>query len=55
MRARLIAAVACGLLLAGSAQSAEITVLSSGALREIVSELQPQFEKSSGHKLAITW
>lgn len=55
MRTRLIAAAACGLLLAGSAQSAEITVLSTGALREIVTELLPQFEKSSGHKLAITW
>jgi molybdate transport system substrate-binding protein len=55
MRTRLIAAAACGVLLAGSAQSAEITVLSSGAVREIVIELLPQFEKSSGHKLAITW
>ncbi len=55
MKARLIAAVAWGLLLAGSAQSAEISVLSSGAVREIVTELLPQFEKSSGHKAAVTW
>ena len=55
MKYRLIAAAFCGFLISGAAQSAEITVLSSGALREIVTELLPQFEKSSGHKVAITW
>jgi molybdate transport system substrate-binding protein len=55
MKYRLIAAAACGLLMSGAAQSAEITVLSSGAVREIVTELLPQFEKSSGHKVAINW
>ena len=42
-------------LLSGTAQSAEITVLSSGAVREIVTDLLPQFEKSSGHQVKITW
>lgn len=55
MKHRLIAAAACGLLMTAAAQSAEFTVLSSGAVREIVTELLPQFEKSSGHKAAITW
>ncbi len=55
MKYRLIVAVACGLIMSGAAQSAEITVLSSGAMREIVTELLPQFEKSSGHKVTITW
>jgi molybdate transport system substrate-binding protein len=52
---RLIAAAACGLLMTVAAQSAEITALSSGAVREIVTDLLPQFEKSSGHKVAVTW
>jgi len=38
-----------------TAKAAEITVLSSGAVREIVTELLPQFESSSGHKVAVTW
>ena len=50
-----IAAAAIGLIISSAAHSAEITVLSSGAVREIVTELLPQFEKSSGHKVAITW
>jgi molybdate transport system substrate-binding protein len=55
MRYRLIAAAASGLMMCVAAQAAEITVLSSGAVREIVTELLPQFEGSSGHKVAITW
>ena len=55
MKICLIAAAACGLLLAGGAQSAELKILSSGAMREIIIELLPQFEKSSGNKAAITW
>jgi molybdate transport system substrate-binding protein len=54
MKYQLIVAAACGLM-SGAAHSAEITVLSSGAVREILTELLPQFEKSSGHKVAITW
>jgi molybdate transport system substrate-binding protein len=30
-------------------------VLASGAVKEAYTELIPQFEKSSGHKIAITW
>ena len=37
------------------AHAAEITVLASGATKEVITELIPQFEKSSGHKVAITW
>lgn len=37
------------------AHAAEITVLASGATKEVITELVPQFEKSSGHKVAITW
>ncbi len=37
------------------ASAAEITVLASGATKEVIVELVPQFEKSSGNKVAITW
>src|SRR5260221_2834708 len=55
MKAKLIAAAACGLLLSGTVQAAELKVLASGAVKEAYTELVPQFEKSSGHKVAITW
>jgi molybdate transport system substrate-binding protein len=51
-----LAAAACGLLLLSSvAQSAEIKVLSSGAVKEAALELFPQFEKVSGNKVTVTW
>ena len=42
-----------GLLLAGATglQAAEITVLSSNALKSVLEELVPQFEKATGHKV----
>jgi molybdate transport system substrate-binding protein len=55
MKAKLVAAAACGLLLSGAVQAAELKVLASGAVKEAYTELFPQFEKSSGHKIAITW
>jgi len=56
MKIRAIAAALCGLVLvSGAAHCAEIRVLSSGAMQEIVTELLPAFEKASGHKLAVTW
>jgi molybdate transport system substrate-binding protein len=36
-----------------SAQADELKVLAGGSLRSILTELGPQFEKVSGHKLAI--
>jgi molybdate transport system substrate-binding protein len=42
-------------LLSGAVQAAELKVLSSNAAKEAYTELIPQFEKSSGHKIAITW
>jgi molybdate transport system substrate-binding protein len=35
------------------AQADELRVLAGGSLRSILTELAPQFEKASGHKLAI--
>ena len=42
-------------LLAGIAGAAEIRVLSSNAMREVLLEIAPQFEKASGHKLTMTF
>jgi molybdate transport system substrate-binding protein len=39
----------------GSADAAEITLLSSNAVKTAVEELVPQFEKASEHKLKITF
>jgi molybdate transport system substrate-binding protein len=55
MNAKLVAAAASGLLLSGAVQAAELKVLSSNAAKEAYMELFPQFEKSSGHKIVITW
>ena len=41
-------------LAAGIAGAAEIRVLSSNAMREVLLEIVPTFEKASGHKLTMT-
>ena len=55
MTMKLVAAAACGLLLSNFAQAGEVKVLASGAIKEAALELFPQFEKSSGHTVAVTW
>jgi molybdate transport system substrate-binding protein len=55
MKAKLLVAAACGLLLSGAVQAAELKVLASGAVKEAYNELIPQFEKASSHKVTITW
>jgi molybdate transport system substrate-binding protein len=55
MRLHLVAAATCGILLLNGAQAAEVKVLASGAVKEAALELIPQFEKTSGHKIAVTW
>ena len=37
----------------GGAQAAELKVLAGGSLRSVLTELAPQFEHASGHKLVI--
>ena len=39
----------------GTAGAAEVKVLASNALRTVLQELSPQFEKTTEHKLAITY
>jgi molybdate transport system substrate-binding protein len=45
--------LAPGVSTMGSAQAAELKVLAGGSLRSLLTELAPQFEHASGHKLAI--
>lgn len=55
MKAKLVSAAMCCLFMSGIGQAAEIRVLASGAVKDAFLELVPQFEKSSGHKVAMTW
>jgi molybdate transport system substrate-binding protein len=50
-----MAAAAGALLIGHGAQAAEIRVLCTGAARASVSELAPQFERATGHKLVIQY
>jgi molybdate transport system substrate-binding protein len=42
-------------LAAGMTTAADLRVMSSNAMREALRELVPQFEKASGHKVAMTF
>jgi molybdate transport system substrate-binding protein len=57
VRAFLAAAAAVGAVLglAGQAGAAEIRVLCSNGLREVMMELGAEFERASGHKLVVTY
>src|SRR5947208_3253296 len=55
MKIGLLAIAAASLLLSNPANTAEIKVLASGAIKEAYLELIPQFEKASEHKVATTW
>jgi len=50
----LVAATAC-LIQINAAIAADIMVLASGATKEVLLDVVPQFEKSSGHKVAVTF
>jgi molybdate transport system substrate-binding protein len=54
MRIAFVSVVAV-LLVSSRASATEIAVLATGATKEIVLELIPQFEKSAGHKVVATW
>jgi molybdate transport system substrate-binding protein len=55
MKNVIAASAIIGLAFMGSAEADEIRVLSSNILKAVMDELAPQFERSSGHALAITW
>ncbi len=43
------------LFVSSGASAVDIAMLATGATKEIVLELIPQFEKSTGHKVIATW
>ena len=55
MKARLVAAAVCGLLMTQVAQAAEIKLLAPGAIKDIFLELAAPFESSTGNKVVVTW
>jgi molybdate transport system substrate-binding protein len=55
MKAKLIIAAITSLILAGTAQAAEIKLLASTAIKDAYLELLPQFEKATGHKITAAW
>ena len=55
IRYLMLTAAAASLVLATPTQAAEIKVLSSNAVKTVLEELGPQFEKASGHKILFTW
>jgi molybdate transport system substrate-binding protein len=48
-----ILGIAPALSPAGGARAAELKVLAGGSLRSVLSELGPEFERASGHRLVI--
>src|SRR5437588_11842689 len=40
-------------LICASAQAAEVRILTTGAMKAVVLELVPQFEKETGHKVVV--
>ena len=55
MKTNIALIAACVLLAPAAAHADEIKLLASGALDEIGHALVPQFEKTSGHKVTVTW
>ena len=55
MRRVLAATIGLGLLMQVPADCAEIKFLASNALRTVLQDIAPPFEKASGHKLGITF
>lgn len=55
MKTKLIIAAVTSLVLAGTAQAAEIKLLASTAIKDAYLELLPQFETATGHKVTAAW
>jgi molybdate transport system substrate-binding protein len=56
MRSVTVMLLLCGLsvgVASGAAEAAEIKVLSAGAMRGVIDALLPDFEKQTGHKVAV--
>ena len=50
---RAVIAIAFGLACASTAQAADVKILTAGAMKAVVLELVPQFEKETGHKTVV--
>jgi molybdate transport system substrate-binding protein len=55
MWARIAALAACIILGADFVNAAEVNVVASTAMREVLEALVPQFERDSGHKVSVTF
>jgi molybdate transport system substrate-binding protein len=55
MRTLTLSAAFLVVVLVCRADAAQITLLSSNGVREAVSELLPQFEKATGHRVQVVW
>ena len=55
MKRGLIIVAVASLFQFNVAQAAEIAILAVGATKDVIAELVPQFEKTSGNKVVITW
>src|SRR5712692_8441091 len=55
MWSRTAAVAGCFILAATAVNAAEITVIASTAMREVMDELVPMFERASGNKVAISF
>jgi molybdate transport system substrate-binding protein len=57
MWSKAVAVAGCliAMLVGSAASAAEITVIASTAMREVMEELVPMFERASGHKVAISF
>jgi molybdate transport system substrate-binding protein len=55
MKLGILAAATASLIQINAVIAADITVLASGATKEVILDVVPQFEKSSGHKVAVTF
>ena len=55
MRIRILLAAMCSLLMTLTVVAADIKMLAAGAMKEIVLELLPEFERSSGNKVIANW
>jgi molybdate transport system substrate-binding protein len=51
--AMIVGLVSAAFLLAAPVRAAEINVLTAGAMRGLVVELLPEFEKTTGHKVSV--
>jgi len=45
----------CVMLIASAVNAAEVNVVASTAMREVLEELVPMFERASGHKVAVSF